>query len=92
MCISNLIKLFFLHASLLYCSPSGSTPIPCTGVWVTVACGISTAEESDCEFTTSLTVLSVITDQLGSNASCQYYEKQEEATPSERYGIQLNGI
>ena len=59
--ISNLFKLFFLHvhASLIYCSPSGSTPIPCTGVWVTVACGISTTEESDCEFTTSLTVLSV---------------------------------
>ena len=31
-------------------------------------------------------------NQLGSNASCQYYEKQEEATPSERYGIQPNGI
>ena len=76
-----------------YGLPSGTTPIPCGGVWSTVACGTINEEESECDIGTVLTVLSVTVAQLASNASCQYHEIQpDEDTPSERYGKEGAGI
>ena len=66
---------------------SGTTPIPCTGVWTTVACGTSDEEESECDIASIFTVLSITVAQLASNASCQYHGIQpDEDIPSERYG------
>ena len=50
----------------------GSTTTPCNGNWTTVACGIGTNEDSECDV--GIFIVEVTVAQLAPNASCQYLE------------------